>query len=54
MKYTFEMGSGFVTYIRIFIKIDSGTQKLISGDIHRHTNSMDIAQVCFYIWKAGK
>jgi hypothetical protein len=32
-----EMGSGAMTYIPSFIKIDSGIQKLIGG-IHRHTD----------------
>jgi hypothetical protein len=31
------MGSGAVTYVPSFIKIDSGVQRLI-GRIHRHTH----------------
>jgi hypothetical protein len=31
------MGSGTVIYVRSFIKIGSGVQKLIAG-IHRHTH----------------
>jgi hypothetical protein len=42
MKYAVEMGSGAMIYIPSFIKIGSGTQKLIGG-IHRHTASMEIA-----------
>jgi hypothetical protein len=34
MKYAVEMGSGAMIYIRSFIKIGSGIQKLIGG-IHR-------------------
>jgi hypothetical protein len=38
MKYAFEMGSGGIIYIPSFIKIGSGTQKLIDGmDIHTDT-----------------
>jgi hypothetical protein len=32
MKYAFEMGSGAMIYIPSFIKIGSGSQKLIEGD----------------------
>jgi hypothetical protein len=38
MKYAVEMGSGAAIYIPSFIKIGSGTQKLMGGgEIHRHT-----------------
>jgi hypothetical protein len=36
------MGSVAMTYIPSFIKIGSGIQKFI-GEIHRHTDSMEIA-----------
>jgi hypothetical protein len=42
MKYSVEMGSGAMIYIPSFLKIGSGIQKLI-GEIHRHTDSMEIA-----------
>jgi hypothetical protein len=42
MKYAFEMGSGAMVHIPSFIKIDSGIKKII-GEIHRHTDSMEIA-----------
>jgi hypothetical protein len=32
MKYVFEMSSGAIIYIPSFIKIGSGSQKLIWGD----------------------
>jgi hypothetical protein len=32
MKYAVEMGSGAMIYIPSFIKIGSGTQKLMGGD----------------------
>jgi hypothetical protein len=35
MEYAVETGSGAMTYIPSFIKIDSG--------IHRHTDSIEIA-----------
>jgi hypothetical protein len=35
MKYAVEMGSGAAIYIPIFIKIGSGIQKLIRGNINR-------------------
>jgi hypothetical protein len=31
MKYTIEMGSGAMIYVPSFIKIGTGTQKLIGG-----------------------
>jgi hypothetical protein len=43
MKYTFQMGSGAMTYISNFIKIGSGIQKLMWG-IHRHTERKEIAK----------
>jgi hypothetical protein len=38
MNYALEMGSGAMIYIYIpcFIKVDSGIQKLLVGDIHTH------------------
>jgi hypothetical protein len=47
MKNAVEMGSGVVIYILSFVKIGSGIHKLIAG-IHRHTDSMVIAQAYFY------
>jgi hypothetical protein len=38
MNYAVEMGSGAMIYIPSFIKIDSGTQKLVGG-IHIHTHA---------------
>jgi hypothetical protein len=42
MKYAVEMGSSAVIYIPSFIKIGSGTQKLMGGG-HTHTHSIEIA-----------
>jgi hypothetical protein len=42
MKYAVEMGSVTMIHIPSFIKIVSGTQKLIGG-IHRHTDNMVIS-----------
>jgi hypothetical protein len=39
IKYAVEMGSGVMIYIPSFIKMYSGTQKLIGG----HTNSKTIS-----------
>jgi hypothetical protein len=42
MKYADEMGIGTMIYIPSFIKIGSGTEKLIKG-IHRHTVGMVVS-----------
>jgi hypothetical protein len=42
MKHAAEMGSGAVIYIQSFIKIGSGTQKLIGG-VHINTDRMVIS-----------
>jgi hypothetical protein len=42
MKHAVEMGSGAMIYIRSFIRIGSGIQKLM-GRIHGHTDSMVIS-----------
>jgi hypothetical protein len=42
MRYGVEMGSGGMIKIPSSIKTGSGIQKLI-GEIHRHTDSMEIA-----------
>jgi hypothetical protein len=39
MKYAVAMGSGAVIYIPSFIKIGSGIQKLIRGDIQTEWRS---------------
>jgi hypothetical protein len=55
MNYATEMGSGVMIYIRSFIKIGSGIQKLIGGN-HRHTDSKvtSLAYFCFFkIRKVG-
>jgi hypothetical protein len=49
MKYAVEMGSGAVMYIPSFIKIGSSIQNLV-GEIHRHTDSKEIAYACFYFF----
>jgi hypothetical protein len=38
MKYAVEMGSGGMMYVPSFIKIGSGTQKIIGG-IHRYRDT---------------
>jgi hypothetical protein len=43
MEYAVEMGSGDVIHLAVFIKTDSGTQKLMGGRIHRHTDRMVIS-----------
>jgi hypothetical protein len=43
MNYAVEMGSGDVTYMASFMKTASGTQKLIGGRIHRHTDRMVVS-----------
>jgi hypothetical protein len=48
--YDAEIGSGAMIYIRSIIKTGSGIQKLIGG-IHRHTESMEIAQAYFHFLK---
>jgi hypothetical protein len=37
MKYTIEMGSSVITYKPSFIKIGSGTRKLVEDDLHTQT-----------------
>jgi hypothetical protein len=37
MKYSLEMGSGAMIYIRRFIKIGLDIQKMTEEGIHRHT-----------------
>jgi hypothetical protein len=51
MKYAVEMGLGAVIYVPSVIKIGSGIQKLIQGDIQTHIHSMEIASA--YFRKAG-
>jgi hypothetical protein len=43
MKYAVERGSGAMICIPNFMKIDSGIQKLMEGEIRRHTDSLSIA-----------
>jgi hypothetical protein len=51
------MGPGVMiyTYVRNFIKIGSGIQKLIGGEIHTRTQQRDlISPLCFFkIRKVG-
>jgi hypothetical protein len=49
MKYAVEMGSDALMYIPSFIKICSGIQTLIGG-IHRHSDSMEIAEAYFFFF----
>jgi hypothetical protein len=53
MNYAVEMGSDAIMRIPNFIKIGSGSQKLIAG-IHRHTESMMIPKGYFYFIKIRK
>jgi hypothetical protein len=48
-----ELGSGAMIYIPSFIEIESAVKKFMEGGIHRHTGSMVMAQVCFYLFKIG-
>jgi hypothetical protein len=41
MKYTVQIGTGAMMYIASFIKIGSGIQKLIRGDIQAHRRDGD-------------
>jgi hypothetical protein len=43
MKYADEMDSGAMVYITSYIKIGSGTQKLIGGYTYRHIDNMVIS-----------
>jgi hypothetical protein len=45
MNYTYvvDVGSGAMIYIPSFIKIGSGTQKLLEGDTHTDTESKVIS-----------
>jgi hypothetical protein len=40
MKYAVKMGSDAMIYISSFIKTDLGTRKLLVGDTHTDTQSM--------------
>jgi uncharacterized protein YbjQ (UPF0145 family) len=42
MKYTVVMVSGALIYITGFMKIGSGIQMLMGGEIDRYTDSMEI------------
>jgi hypothetical protein len=46
MDYAFKMRSAAMTYIRTFIRISPGIQKLIQG-IRRHTDNKVISYVHF-------
>jgi hypothetical protein len=52
MKYAVEMGSGAMIYIPSFIRIGSGTQKLIGG-IHRQHGDR-ISLLSFFQNKASR
>jgi hypothetical protein len=57
MKFTVKIGSGFMMYIRSFIKIGSGIQKLMAEEgIHRKQG--DLISLLLFIfskmWKVGK
>jgi hypothetical protein len=54
IKYAVEMGSRAMIYIPSFIKTSPGIQKLIGGGIHRHTDSMVVAETYFYFFKIKK
>jgi hypothetical protein len=43
MKYAVEIGSGAMIYIRSFVNIDSGIQRLLAGGGYRHTDSKVIS-----------
>jgi hypothetical protein len=47
MKYAVEMDSVTITYITSFIKIGSGTQKLMEGGIQSHKGHMEISLTPF-------
>jgi hypothetical protein len=53
MKYAVQMGSGAMMCIPNFIKIGSDIQKLI-GRIHRHTDSIEMAQGYLHFFKIRK
>jgi hypothetical protein len=54
MNYSIEMGSGTITYVPSFIKIDSGVQKLIGAYTYRYmytcTKRMVISQAYFHFF----
>jgi hypothetical protein len=43
MKYASEMGSGGMIYMVSLTKIGSGIPEVNHVEIHRHTNSIEIA-----------
>jgi hypothetical protein len=48
------MGSGAVIYVPSFIKIGSGVQKLIWGDIQTHGQQRDLTSLPFFFFKIRK
>jgi hypothetical protein len=42
MKFAAEMGSGAVLFVRSFMKIGSGIEKLIGGTYRQHGDSISL------------
>jgi hypothetical protein len=53
MKHTVQMGPVSMIHIPGFIRNGSDTQKLI-GEIHRHTDSMEITSAYFCLFFFSK
>jgi hypothetical protein len=51
MKYAVETGPGATIYIPGFIKIGSGIQKLIRGDLQTHRQQGDLISLLLFISK---
>jgi hypothetical protein len=47
MKCTVKVDSGAIIYIPTFIKIGSASQKLVAGEVHRHTCSIKVGYFSF-------
>jgi hypothetical protein len=48
MKHAFEMGSGAMIYIRSFMKIGSGIQKLTAEGIHKHRQHGELIDLLYF------
>jgi hypothetical protein len=49
MKYAVEMGSYAMIYIPSFIKINSGIQQLIGGDLQTHRQHGDSMSILLFL-----
>jgi hypothetical protein len=49
MKYAIEMGPSAMIYIPSFVKIGSGIQKLIGGDMQKHRQRGDLISLLLFL-----